>query len=220
MSENDDAEGFGEAAGDGLPIYPLVPGQRLDSRHYVPWYFDRFLTSHFVATVDPAAGFHAIILWSEALRQDPAGTLPEDDRELARLAGFGRDVAGWREVREGALYGWSPCLVGEPGAGQRRLMHRTIAEVAVGQVDAMAKSRAEVEAGVERSRLSRLRELMRRAGCNKRMIDDDQVLERVDRHLAAHVNGRRTVDAVRAAVERVSMSDTVVPHLRPVGDRE
>lgn len=95
-------------------------------------------------------------------------------------------------------------------------MHRTIAEVAVGQIDAMAKSRAEVEAGVERSRLSRLRELMRRAGCNKRMIEGDQVLERVDRHLAAHVNGRRTVDAVRAAVERVSMSDTVVPYPRPV----
>ncbi len=48
------------------------------------------------------------------------------------------------------------------------------------------------------------------------MIEDDQVVERVDRHLAAHVTGRRTVDAVREAVERVSMSDTVVSHLRPV----
>ena len=216
MNENEDAEGFGDVAGDGLPSYPLLPGQRLDSRHYVPWYFDRFLTSRYVATVEPAAGFYGIILWAESLRQDPAGTLPEDDRELARLAGFGRDVAGWREVREGALYGWMPCLVGAGGEYTRRLMHRTVAEVAVGQIVAMASQRAELEAGAERMRLSRLRGLMKRVGCNKRMTEDDQVVERVDRFLSERVNGRRSVDAVRAAVERVSLSDTVVPHLRPV----
>lgn len=42
----------------------------------------------------------------EAWSQRPAGSLPDDDDELCDLAGFGRDMAGWLAVKEGALHGW------------------------------------------------------------------------------------------------------------------
>ena len=44
--------------------------------------------------------------------QVPAASLPDDDFELAKLAGLGRDVAAWRTIRTNALYGWKQCSDG------------------------------------------------------------------------------------------------------------
>lgn len=225
MSEIGDARGLGEVTDlergeGGLPIYPLGRGDRLSRFDWVPFHIHRFRTSRFVATVDRAAGFCAMVLWTEAACQDPAGTLPEDDLELANLAGFGRDVASWRELKDGALYGWSPCLVRYGSKLERRLWHRTILEVVLWQRDHELARKAKSADAVDRSRLSRLRSVMHRAGCNRRMIDDEQMVERVDRLMMETGTTRRTVDAVRAAVERVSMSDTVLQYPRPIGGQE
>ena len=53
--------------------------------------------------------------------QMPAGSLPDDDIELARLADFGRDLKGWRKIKPMALHGWFQCDDG-------RLYHRVVAE--------------------------------------------------------------------------------------------
>jgi hypothetical protein len=115
--------------------YPLRMGETLSTNEWVEWHLHRFLSSRFVAyalsegrRADIAT---AVILWSESYRQDPAGTLPDDDVELAALARFA-SVADWRAVREGVLYGWEPCLVEHADGHERpgRLGHAVIAEIA------------------------------------------------------------------------------------------
>ncbi|MNV12124.1 hypothetical protein D3C71_1027120 [compost metagenome] len=65
----------------------------------------------------------AVLLWCAAWHQVPAASLPDDDKALAALAGYGRVVAEWRKHREGALYGWVKCSDG-------RLYHPVVAEKA------------------------------------------------------------------------------------------
>jgi hypothetical protein len=66
----------------------------------------------------------AVLLWCASWHQVPAASLPNDDRLLSRLAGFGRDVDGWLLVRSGALRGFLECSDG-------RLYHPVIADKAI-----------------------------------------------------------------------------------------
>lgn len=65
----------------------------------------------------------AVLLWCAAWHQVPAASLPKEDRLLANLAGYGRDMKGWMAVRDGALRGFVECSDG-------RLYHPVIAEKA------------------------------------------------------------------------------------------
>src|SRR5262249_23249587 len=56
--------------------------------------------------------------------QVPAASLPDDDRVLAQLAGYGRVIREWQKVRDGALRGWVKCSDG-------RLYHPVVAEKAL-----------------------------------------------------------------------------------------
>jgi hypothetical protein len=66
----------------------------------------------------------AVLLWCAAWHQIPAGSLPTDNRMLANLAGFGRDVRAWSEVRAMALKGFVECTDG-------RFYHPVIADKAI-----------------------------------------------------------------------------------------
>lgn len=66
----------------------------------------------------------AVLLWCAAWHQVPAGSLPDDEIELARFAGFGRVVREWRKVRDGALRSWVKCDDG-------RWYHPVVAEKAL-----------------------------------------------------------------------------------------
>lgn len=63
----------------------------------------------------------AVLLWCVAWHQLPAGSLPDNDEELCRLVGLGRDMKTWRKVRSGALRGWRRFADG-------RLYHKVVAE--------------------------------------------------------------------------------------------
>lgn len=60
----------------------------------------------------------AVALWCKAWTQQPAGSLPTDDRLLAHLSGAG---ARWKKVKTMALRGWVLCDDG-------RLYHAVVAE--------------------------------------------------------------------------------------------
>lgn len=123
--------------GDAFWAYPLEWGDTLSNHDWVPLYVNRLLGSRFVSHAiaeDRRADIGtALLLWSASFAQDPAGTLPDDDIELAQLAKFGADVEAWRKVRKGVLYGWSFCHVdGERMGGSgadRRLGHPMIAAI-------------------------------------------------------------------------------------------
>lgn len=104
---------------------PLTPPD-LDLRDfpYLPIDIGRLFGSQFHAIASDAEWRAGLILWLKSYHQVPAASLPDDDVALARLAEFGRDVRGWKKVRNVALRGWVLCDDG-------RLYHPVVAEKAL-----------------------------------------------------------------------------------------
>lgn len=101
---------------------PLVPDD-VDLRDFpfTPIFRSRLFGSEFHARANDAAWRAGVTLWLKSWDQSPAGTLPDDDISLCRLAELGRDAKSWRKIREMALHGWSLRSDG-------RLHHKVVAE--------------------------------------------------------------------------------------------
>ncbi|MFG1184384.1 DUF1376 domain-containing protein [Xanthobacter aminoxidans] len=104
---------------------PLVPAD-VDLRDlpYMPVDIGRLFGSEFNGQANDAEWRAAVTLWLKSYHQVPAASLPSDDVQLARLAEFGRDVRGWKKVKEKALWGWVRCEDG-------RIYHPVVAEKAL-----------------------------------------------------------------------------------------
>lgn len=104
---------------------PFVPpGLDLRDFPFMPLDVTRLVDSDLAAIANGEEFKAAVILWCKSWHQIPASSLPDDDRMLAHLSGFGRDVKGWKKVREVALRGFVKCSDG-------RLYHPVIAEKAL-----------------------------------------------------------------------------------------
>lgn len=90
---------------------------------FMPLDVVRLRDSDLAALESPEACWAAVLLWAASWHQVPAASIPDDDRVLANLAGYGRVVKEWQRVREGALRGWVKCSDG-------RLYHPVVAEKA------------------------------------------------------------------------------------------
>lgn len=201
-------------------VYPLRLGETIADQDWVPLYFHRLLGSEFVAEAcaegeaGRAGGFTAMLLWFEAVKQDPAGTLPLGDVALARLAGFGGDIAGWRAVRERALYGWRPCTVEGPDDQViERLGHNTVAELAV-----YAWNRKHGrQVGREAARLSQMKwkvkQQMERLKRPQRLIDNDDLVTGIANWLMR--SGLKVSSENVASGLAMMGAGTVVPMQRP-----
>jgi hypothetical protein len=91
---------------DNLPPPPTP--READLRHYKSMPLDvGRLRDSFIASQGNAEAFRcAVLLWCAAWHQVPAGSLPGDAATLARLAGLGRDMKGWRRIEAIALRGF------------------------------------------------------------------------------------------------------------------
>lgn len=108
-----------------MSLVPLTPDD-LDLRDfpYMPLDAIRLRDSDMASLATGDEFRAAVLLWCAAWHQVPAASLPSDDRMLAKLAGYGRDVAAWCEVKEGALRGFVECSNG-------RLYHPVISDKAI-----------------------------------------------------------------------------------------
>jgi len=109
------------AGNDAPPLTP--PDCDLRDFGYMPLDVRRLLTSDtwLEAADDPKLGHALICLWCESWHEVPAGSLPDNERVLARFAMCDRDE--WARIRERALEGWIRCSDG-------RLYHPVVAEKA------------------------------------------------------------------------------------------
>ncbi|MEM5294221.1 DUF1376 domain-containing protein [Burkholderia sp. JPY481] len=103
---------------------PLTP-EDCDLRDfpYMPLDVQRLCDSDLAALESPEACWAALLLWCKAWHQVPTGSLPDDDRVLAKFTGYQRAPEAWMAIREGALRGWIKCSDG-------RLYHPVVAEKA------------------------------------------------------------------------------------------
>lgn len=207
---------------EDLWVYPLKLGETVADQDWFPMHFHALLGSQFAADAcvagedGRAAGFTALLLWCEAFKQDPGGTLPDNDVALARLAGYGPDVAAWKAVRKRAMYGWVPCIVeGDDGRQVARLGHRVVADQA-----AYAWNRKNGrKAGREAARLSqakwKIKQQMAKAKKPARLIDDDMLVTRIAHWL---IRSGLNVTAENVASGLASVGITSVVPMRRGGD--
>jgi len=104
---------------------PLTPPDcDLTSFEFMPLDVARLRDAGIVDAITGEEFRAAVLLWCASWHQVPAGSLPDDDAQLARLAGYGRVVKEWLKVKSGALYGFIKCADG-------RLYHPTVCEKAL-----------------------------------------------------------------------------------------
>jgi hypothetical protein len=120
---------------------PIVPAE-VDLRDFafMPLDVVRLRDSDLAALEPPEACWAAVLLWCASWHQVPAASIPDDDRVLANLAGFGRVVREWQKVRDGALRGWVLCSDG-------RLYHPVVAEKALDAWRSKLEQRWRTECG-------------------------------------------------------------------------
>lgn len=122
-----------------LPAPLLPPDVDLRDFSFMPLDVARLRDSDLAAVVSADAFRAAVLLWCAAWHQIPAASLPADEVALARLAGYGRDLAAWKKVKEGALRGFVLC-------SDNRLYHAVIAEKALSAWEAKQAQRSRTAA--------------------------------------------------------------------------
>ncbi|PLR28134.1 hypothetical protein SGCZBJ_03760 [Caulobacter zeae] len=101
---------------------PLVPAEcSMAGDDWFPLYFDRLRKSKWWRRASDVARARNIMLWGEAYKARPAGSLPDDDDELAEAAGYGMDVDAFLEFKADIMAPWTLCSDG-------RWYHPTVCE--------------------------------------------------------------------------------------------
>lgn len=109
---------------------------------YMPLDVLRLRDSDLFSTTTAEEFRAAVILWCAAWHQTPAASLPDNDVTLCHLAGFGRNIADWHAVKDGALRKWVRCDDG-------RLYHPIVAEKANEAWEQKKKQRLRTKAARE-----------------------------------------------------------------------
>jgi len=123
------------------PEPPTPPDCDLRDFGWMPLDVLRLRDSELAVLASADAFRAAILLWCASWHQVPAASLPNDDRLLANLAGYGRDLDGWAAVRADALTGFVACADG-------RLYHPELSAKAIEADDKRRSQRKRTEAAV------------------------------------------------------------------------
>lgn len=166
-------------------IWPLKRGETLSNHDWFPFHGHEFLGSKLVSECVMGnrrdIGFSAVVLWAEAMRQNPAGTLPTSDIELACLAKF-PSIEGWKESRDLILDGWVTVHVEDKASDKiiQRLGHPQFLEPIVEDMHRRKKSR---DAGREAQKYAthkfRMKKKMYEIQVAKHIIDDDRIVHQM-----------------------------------------
>lgn len=128
---------------------PLVPPEvDLRDYDYLPLYGDRLFDSDTWALCDADEKVAALRLWWKAWHEEPAGSLPDNNRLLAERAGYGVAVKAFLAIKDNAMRGWILCSDG-------RLYHPVVASIAIEVWGKKARKRAENAADRERKKRKR-----------------------------------------------------------------
>ncbi|AUQ89383.1 MULTISPECIES: hypothetical protein [Phaeobacter] len=200
------ARPFGLIDSEDLFEYPIPSGERLDSHFFMAWRFDWWLQSEFRLMADKDVRAVGFDLFNIAQKEDPVGTLPTDDRLLARLVG--ESLEEWERLQArpiGPLYNWRKCVCDN---GRQRLYHPVVLKIAQDALGMREDKLAKREAERERKRLEALPEKMLRAGAPKGMTEDQGLLLRFDQFLVDNfdANGQRRAPMIRKALEAFSLA--------------
>ena len=122
-------------------VDPLTPADaNLRDFAFMPIEIGRLFSSGFHAKANDSEWRAGVTLWLKSFHQVPAGSLPDDDAELCRLAELGRDLKTWKKLKPIAMHQWILCSNG-------RFYHPTVSEKVNEAWDKKEKHRARSKAG-------------------------------------------------------------------------
>ncbi len=171
------------------PPAPLVPVDcDLTGYGFMPLHGHRLFGSDFNARCSDSEWRAGVTLWWAAWNQVPAGSLPDDDMALCRLADLGRDTKTWRRLRANALHGWTK-------ASDGRLYHPVLARLAIEAWDRRIR---------DRERKAKWRTGRDASG------DGDNRRGDGDRHGDGHAEAKRS-EAKRSDIEANLEGETTAP---------
>jgi len=190
--------------------YPIPSTERLESHYFITFHYRRWLKSEFRNLADRDVRAVGFDLFCEAQDEAPVGTLPTDERMLAKLGGV--TLEEWRQMCDrpiGPLYGWAACMCDN---GQRRLYHKVVLEMAK---DALGLREDHLErraADRERKRIKDLPAKIVRAGGTTRMAENEAFILQFDQFLEDNYPDRqRRPPLVREALEAWSLQQDALP---------
>lgn len=128
------------------PPNPPVPAEcTMSGNDWFPLHFARLRKSKWWRRATDTARARNVMMWGEAYSATPAGSLPDDDDELAEAAGYGMDVEAFLAVKNEIMAPWTLCSDG-------RWYHPTVCEVVL---DAWARTSDRKKQDAERKRRQR-----------------------------------------------------------------
>lgn len=191
--------------------YPISSSERLESHYFIAWHYRRWLKSEFRGLADLEVRAVGFDLFCEAQDEAPVGTLPMDERLLAKLAGIG--LEDWKRLCErpiGPLYGWAACRCDN---GHMRLYHKVVLEMAKEALGMREDHLEKLEAERERKRLKALPDKIVRAGGSTRMTEDIAFIMQFDQFLEDKFPGQqRRPPLIRKALEEWSLESGTFPN--------
>lgn len=171
-----------------LEEYPIAKDANMNGHRFVMFNHDRWLNSDTYLKMQPEVGWFFLNLIMLSQKQRPVGTLPDDDELLAKLLHL--DLARWKDLKNRAmspLRGWYPVNC----EGERRLAHRVVTEFALEAVDGRIRHQQSNEEKAVYARRKRIREALAEFGCDKSVLADDVLIQRLDEWLTANCVGNR-----------------------------
>ena len=184
---------------EGLSEYPIPSSQRLESHYYVEWHQRRWLNSRFRMLAEPEVRAYGFDLFFIAQDQSPVGTLPCDDRMLARHLGI--DLEHWKSLcarKISPLYNWSKV---RSDLGEVRWAHPVVTEMSVKALGFKVRNAERLESARQRKRFKDLASALARLGA-KHLVKDGGFVERFDQWLLENrANKNRTEGMLRAALD-------------------
>lgn len=189
---------------DDLPLYPISANERLDSHYFVIWNMKRWRKSNFRNLCDPDVGWYGFLLFCECHDETPVGTLPTDDRLLAKALSISVDA--WQSLcrREiSPLHNWHRVMCDN---GEIRLAHPVVQEVAEEAMKSARKNRADATDRKRAKRIKDLREMIENRIKASQLLRDPSFLDRFNDWLEdRYPDSQRREGFIRSAIEEYQM---------------
>lgn len=183
-----------------LPEYPISANDRLDSHFFIAWNLKRWRKSEFRQLAEPEVGWFGFLLFCEAHDETPVGTLPTDERLLARSLGISIDH--WRKLDSRditPLHNWSKVQCDN---GEIRYAHPVATEVTLEAMRTRRVNQANTEARKRAKRIKDLQEMIEVRIGAAQLLRAPQFLDRFNDWLEEkHPDVQRREPFIRQALE-------------------
>lgn len=192
---------------DALPEYPISAEDRLDSHFFVQWNLKRWRKSAFRNLAEPEVGWFGFLLFCEAHDETPVGTLPIDDRLLARSLNL--PIERWQSLCNrdvSPLHNWTRVRCDN---GEIRLAHPVVTEVALEALRGSRRNRADRDDRRRAKRIKDLREMIEKRIQASQLLRDPSFIDRFNDWLEErYPDTQRRETFIRTALDEFQVEMT------------